>query len=129
MPERRNPVVRAGAILRKGGVHTKSVSGQRHRQRLRIDDAVDEWYEEISNPDDPPVENYSLHPETQEKSQRQQIIEHGDKKTVKGQPKAAPSGFCLLNSPVKYHTRPYLKLGASAIALDFCCISRISAIS
>lgn len=49
MPERRNPVVRAGAILRKGGAHTKSVSGQRHRQRLRVDDAIDEWYDQIND--------------------------------------------------------------------------------
>lgn len=50
MPERRNPVVRAGAILRKGGAHTKSVSGRRQADRLSVDDAIDDWYEEIHQP-------------------------------------------------------------------------------
>lgn len=49
MPERRNPVVRSGAILRKGGVHTDSVSGQRQRQKLRVDDAIDEWYDDFND--------------------------------------------------------------------------------
>lgn len=43
MPERRNPVVRSAAILRKGGAHVKSVSGQRQRTRLAVEDALDEW--------------------------------------------------------------------------------------
>jgi hypothetical protein len=46
MPVRRNPVVRAGAILRKGGVHTKSVSGQRHRGKIDLRDEIDEWLDD-----------------------------------------------------------------------------------
>ena len=42
MPER-NPVVRYGTILRKGGAHTKSVSGTRHRSKRQLDDEIDEY--------------------------------------------------------------------------------------
>jgi len=43
MPER-NPVVRYGTILRKGGAHTKSVSGTRHRSKRQLDDEIDEYF-------------------------------------------------------------------------------------
>lgn len=41
----RNLVVRHGAILRKGGAHTESVSGQRHQSRRALDDEIDEYFE------------------------------------------------------------------------------------
>jgi len=44
MPTRRNPVVRAGAILRKGGVHRQSASGHRHQGKRALDDELDEWF-------------------------------------------------------------------------------------
>jgi len=44
MPIPRNPVVRAGAILRKGGVHTKSASGLRHQSKRVLDNEIDEWF-------------------------------------------------------------------------------------
>ena len=44
MPTRRNPVVRAGAILRKGGVHRQSASGHRHQSKRALDDELDEWF-------------------------------------------------------------------------------------
>jgi len=43
MPTRRNPVVRHGALLRKGGAHTKTVSGQRHRSKRQLDDEIDDY--------------------------------------------------------------------------------------
>lgn len=46
MPTRRNPVVRAGAILRKGGVHRQSASGHRHQGKRKLVDEIDDWYEE-----------------------------------------------------------------------------------
>ena len=44
MPTRRNPVVRYGALLRKGGAHTKSVSGERHQSRRQLDDEIDDYF-------------------------------------------------------------------------------------
>lgn len=44
MPLPRNPVVRAGAILRKGGVHRQSASGHRHQGRRALEDELDDWY-------------------------------------------------------------------------------------
>ncbi len=44
MPRERNYVARS-PLLRKGGVHTESKTGSRVRQRLKVEDAVDEWYE------------------------------------------------------------------------------------
>jgi len=88
MPERRNPVVRTGAILRKGGVHTKSVSGQRHRQRIRIDDAIDEWFEDTRDIEDSPADTRAQHLEKREADR------HQNGKHAKGQPKAAPFDFC-----------------------------------
>lgn len=44
MPKRRNPVVRAGAILRKGGVHRQSTSGHRHQGKRQLDHEIDDWY-------------------------------------------------------------------------------------
>lgn len=46
MPTGRNPVIRHGMILRKGGVHTTSVSGERHRSRRQLDDEIDEYFED-----------------------------------------------------------------------------------
>ncbi len=51
MPLPRNPVIRAGAILRKGGAHVKSVSGTRHRGKLDLRDEIDEWFEESDDSD------------------------------------------------------------------------------
>jgi len=45
MPTRRNPVVRAGALLRKGGVHRQSASGHRHQGKRALDDEIDDWFE------------------------------------------------------------------------------------
>ena len=44
MPNERNPVVRFSAILRKGGAHTSSVSGQRHQSKRQLNDEVDEYF-------------------------------------------------------------------------------------
>jgi len=44
MPRPRNPVARS-PLLRKGGAHVKSKTGQRVRSRLSMEDAIDEWYE------------------------------------------------------------------------------------
>ena len=49
MPPERNPVVRHGAILRKGGAHTKSVSGARHQSKRQLDDEIDEYYDDINS--------------------------------------------------------------------------------
>ena len=46
MPDRRNPVVRCGTILRKGGAHTNSVSGQRHQSKRQLDDEIDDYFEQ-----------------------------------------------------------------------------------
>jgi len=46
MATTRNPVVRYGALLRKGGAHTKSVSGQRHQSKQSLDDEIDEYFNE-----------------------------------------------------------------------------------
>lgn len=52
MPTRRNPVVRAGAILRKGGVHRQSASGHRHQGKRSLCDELDEWYADEQDADD-----------------------------------------------------------------------------
>ena len=50
MPRRnipvRNPVARS-PLLRKGGPHVKSKTGQRVRSRLSTYSAIDEWREEL----------------------------------------------------------------------------------
>ena len=46
MPNERNPVVRSGTILRKGGAHTQSVSGQRHQSKRQLYDEIDEYFNE-----------------------------------------------------------------------------------
>ena len=46
MPTRRNPVVRHGALLRKGGAHTESVSGKRHQSKRQLDDEIDDYYDQ-----------------------------------------------------------------------------------
>lgn len=46
MPTRRNPLVRYGALLRKGGAHTKTVSGQRHRSKRQLDDEIDDYLQQ-----------------------------------------------------------------------------------
>lgn len=88
MPERRNPVVRTGAILRKGGVHTKSVSGQRHRQKLRVDDAIDEWYEDI---DDLADSALLMDAEIKDRDKRHVNKQRGKNGRKKGQSGTAPS--------------------------------------
>ena len=52
MPTRRNPVVRAGAILRKGGVHRQSASGHRHQGKRSLCDELDDWFAEEQDADD-----------------------------------------------------------------------------
>lgn len=44
MSIRRNQVVRHAAILRKGGAHTNSVSGQRHQSKRQLDDEIDDYF-------------------------------------------------------------------------------------
>ncbi|MGB3620262.1 MAG: hypothetical protein WBA20_02855 [Ketobacter sp.] len=57
MPKRnsgfRNPVARS-PLLGKGGVHTKSKTGQRVRARLNTQSAIDDWHHEFadSRPED-----------------------------------------------------------------------------
>lgn len=50
MPRRnmpvRNPVAQS-PLLRKGGPHTKSKTGQRVRARLSTNSAIDEWQENL----------------------------------------------------------------------------------
>ena len=86
MPTRRNPVVRHGALLRKGGAHTKTVSGQRHQSRLQLEDEIDDYF---------------LH---QEKS-TSKPDSGSDKKRDTGQNDTAPF-FCLLSPhPLNYGLR------------------------
>jgi len=80
MPTRRNPVVRHGALLRKGGAHTKTVSGQRHQSRLELEDEIDEYFLHRENPHSKPDTN-------------------SGKKRESGQNDTAPF-FCLLFSQV-----------------------------
>lgn len=47
-PVIRNPVARS-PLLRKGGPHTRSKTGQRVNARLSTRDAMDEWLEEYEN--------------------------------------------------------------------------------
>lgn len=42
----RNPVAQS-PLLRKGGVHTQSKTGQRVRSRINVASAIDEWLEEV----------------------------------------------------------------------------------
>ncbi len=44
MPTRRNPVVRYGALLRKAGPHTQSVSGKRHQSKRQLSDEIDDYF-------------------------------------------------------------------------------------
>jgi hypothetical protein len=52
MPKRnraiRNPVARS-PLLKKGGVHEKSKTGQRVNNRLHTQSAIDEWLEQIED--------------------------------------------------------------------------------
>lgn len=48
MPRRRNPVA-LSPLLRKGGAHVKSKTGQRVRTRLATQNAIDEWREEYQD--------------------------------------------------------------------------------
>lgn len=52
MPRRnraiRNPVARS-PLLRKGGVHSQTTTGQRVRNRLQTQSAIDEWLEDIED--------------------------------------------------------------------------------
>jgi hypothetical protein len=44
VPCRRNPVARS-SLLRKGGPHERSAGGKRHRTRLSVHEAIEEWLE------------------------------------------------------------------------------------
>ncbi len=44
----RNPVARS-PLLRKGGPHIKSKTGQRVRTRLSTNSAIDEWFDEFED--------------------------------------------------------------------------------
>ena len=46
MPNRRNPVIRAATILRKGGPHVKNTSAKRQQIRQQLDDEIFECLEE-----------------------------------------------------------------------------------
>ena len=48
MTKRRNPIARS-PLLRKGGAHVKSKTGQRVRARLTTQNAIDEWQEELND--------------------------------------------------------------------------------
>lgn len=52
MPRRnipvRNPVARS-PLLRKGGAHVKSKTGQRVRSRLSTNEVVDDWLDELED--------------------------------------------------------------------------------
>ncbi len=52
MPRRnraiRNPVARS-PLLKKGGAHEKSKTGQRVNNRLHTQSAIDEWLEQIED--------------------------------------------------------------------------------
>ena len=48
MLKRRNPIARS-PLLRKGGAHVKSKTGQRVRARLTTQNAIDEWQEELND--------------------------------------------------------------------------------
>lgn len=83
MPTRRNPVARYGALLRKGGVHTESVSGKRHQSKRQLDDEIDEYLNQ------------------REKAKR---------KTGKGRNDSAPSSKFHFRFPVQM---PYFRRGRS----------------
>ena len=76
MPTQRNPVVRHGAILRKGGAHTKSVSANRHQSKRQLDDEIDDYFDEI---------------ESSRNTVRRKANDHTA--TKKGQNNSAPSSF------------------------------------
>ncbi len=44
----RNPVAQS-PLLRKGGAHTESKTGQRVRDRMKVSSAIEEWLEEIED--------------------------------------------------------------------------------
>lgn len=46
MAKRRNPVVRHATILRKGGVHTTSGTGNRRRHKQELNDEVDQYFKQ-----------------------------------------------------------------------------------
>ncbi len=52
MPRRnitiRNPVAQS-PLLRKGGAHTKSKTGQRVRSRLSVNSAINEWLDDLED--------------------------------------------------------------------------------
>ncbi len=80
MPTTRNQVVRHAAILRKGGAHTHSVSGQRHQSKRQLDDEIDEYFNQSEGiPSDAPDEN-------------------NKRNTQKGRRNSAPSSFWLVLS-------------------------------
>jgi len=45
MPRPRNYVARS-PLMRKGGAHIESKTGKRVRERLALEDALDEWFDE-----------------------------------------------------------------------------------
>ena len=49
MPTRRNPIARS-PLLRKGGAHTSTASGQRQRRQQQVQDEIHEWMDDKANP-------------------------------------------------------------------------------
>lgn len=45
MPRPRNYVARS-PLMRKGGAHIESKTGKRVRERLAVEDALEEWFDE-----------------------------------------------------------------------------------
>lgn len=50
----RNPIAQS-PLLRKGGAHAKSKTGQRVRARINTDSAIEEWLDEVE--DNSPVQD------------------------------------------------------------------------
>jgi hypothetical protein len=46
MSKQRNPVARHASILRKGGVHQKSKTGQRHHHRQETGDEAEAYFQQ-----------------------------------------------------------------------------------
>jgi len=94
MPTRRNPVVRAGAILRKGGVHRQSASGHRHQGKRSVEDELDDWFVDEAADDDlddmcSPVGESVDCSDRSRRSRRR-----------RGWDRSAPVGFCSCGGPV-----------------------------
>lgn len=93
MPRRnipvRNPVAQS-PLLRKGGAHVKSKTGQRVRFRLSTNDAVDDWLDELED-----------ERQNQEKENGEQMLPDFFGVLVKG--------FARFNTKYCYSPFPYLE--------------------